>query len=281
MMKSIKKVLMIIAIAGVIGFFIAAPQINAEEADKSEMHEEHEGLHFSHPLISESPSADNMVRLDYFYRNINSGEDDAEENTLRFVGEYAINRSISLQIEAPFTWREAADEPSDSSLDDIEFIVKYGNFAFEDKGIFLGGGFRLTLPTGETKEDIGSNHIFEIEPFIDAGYKKGNFETIAFISLGIPTNQRDEEENEEEVSLGYNLSFLYHVTHQIEALVEFDGSTVLSGDEDGPWIVNITPGIKIRPIKDKNFDLGVGVSLPLTDTKEFDVRTIISAIFHF
>lgn len=283
MKKVVQKSLkMMVVAAGVIGVFIALPMARAEEESHSnEIHSEHEELRFADPLISESPFPEHLLRLDYFFRNINSSEDDADESRIRFVGEYAINRSISFQIEAPSTWREPADEPSDLNLDDIEFIAKYANFALEEKGIILGGGFRLGLPTGDTKEDIGSDHILKIEPFIDAGYKKGNFEAVSFISLGIPTNQRDEEENDGEVSLGYNLSFLYHVTPRIEALVEFDGSTVLSGDEDGHWIVNITSGIKVRPFKDVDFDLGVGVSLPLTDTREFDVRAIISAFFEF
>ncbi len=277
-----KKILMMFAVTGLVSTLAAVPQIRAdEEGHQSEMHEEREGLHFVHPLIAETPSPDNTIRFDYFYRNINSGEDDADENTVRFVAEYVINPSVSLQIEAPYTWREPSGTPSDSSFDDFEFIAKYANFALEDEGILLGGGLRLGLPTGDTKEEIGSNHIVEFEPFIDAGYKNGNFETTATLSFGFPSNQRDEEENEEEASIGYNLSLLYHVNSRVQALVEFDGGSVLSGDEDGPWIVNITPGVKVRPFKDKDFDLGVGVSLPLTDTEEFDVSTIISAILHF
>ncbi|RMF93724.1 MAG: hypothetical protein D6734_09420 [Candidatus Schekmanbacteria bacterium] len=282
MRRNLRKMVMIIFTAGLIFTFSFVQGLWAEKrhnnAEEDEIHNE---LHFVHPLIAETPSPDNTIRVDYFFRNINSDEDDADEHTVRFVGEYAINRSISLQIEAPYTWREPSGEPTDSSFDNFEFIAKYANFVFEEKGILIGGGLRLGLPTGDTKEEIGSNHIVEFEPFLDAGYKKGNFETTATLSFGFPSNQRDEEENEEEATIGYNLSLLYHLNRRIEALVEFDGESVLSGDADGPWIINITPGIKVRPSKDADFDIGVGVSLPLSNTEEFDVQTIVSAILHF
>ncbi len=63
-------------------------------------HEE-QGLHFSHPLISESPSPDTKVRFDYIYENT-AGEEKGKQNSLRFEGEYAFSRSLSAEIDVPY-----------------------------------------------------------------------------------------------------------------------------------------------------------------------------------
>lgn len=63
--------------------------------------------------------------------------------------------------------------------------------------------------------------------------------------------------------------------------MEFDGGHVFGGEEDGFDVVNITPGIKVQPFDDPNLMVGVGVSLPLTDDKEFHAMPIVSVFYHF
>ena len=60
-----------------------------------------------------------------------------------------------------------------------------------------------------------------------------------------------------------------------------DGERVFGGDEDGFDVVNITPGVKIRPSDDSSFQIGLGVSLPLTSDREFHAMPVLSAFWHF
>jgi hypothetical protein len=45
--------------------------------------------------------------------------------------------------------------------------------------------------------------------------------------------------------------------------------------------IRIAPGIKVVPTANRDFKIGVGVSIPMSDDKEFDVQTILSVFYHF
>ncbi|MFQ5714664.1 MAG: helix-turn-helix domain-containing protein [Candidatus Scalinduaceae bacterium] len=252
----------------------------------SHIHEQspphHAGLHFSHPLIAESPSPDTKVRLDYFYRDIDVDGEKARESTIRFEAEYAFHRAFSIEVDVPYTFLDPDRESENfSNLDTVEVALKFANFAFEEHNLLLGYGIEFGLPTGDEKEGIGSNNIFEFEPFLDIGYKWRNLEVVAFGTFGIPTNQDKDKGEEVETELGYNVSLLYHFTPRIQGLLELDGESVLSGDDDGDSVVNISPGIKFRPLADYDLIVGTGVSIPLSSKDEFDIRTILSIFYHF
>lgn len=57
-------------------------------------------LHFSHPLITESPSQDTKIRVDYFYRRIHENEI-TKEYTPRVEFEYAFRPTFSIEANVP------------------------------------------------------------------------------------------------------------------------------------------------------------------------------------
>ena len=84
----------------VVALFVSALEtINAQENKYNDY--DHDHLHFSHPLVTESPSPDTKFRVDYF--SIRTSDVIAvRENTYRLEGEYAFNHNLSLSIVAPF-----------------------------------------------------------------------------------------------------------------------------------------------------------------------------------
>jgi hypothetical protein len=102
---------------------------------------------------------------------------------------------------------------------------------------------------------------------------------VGFVGFGIPTNE--DGEDEADLELSWNISLLYHVASRLEALIELSGEEIFGGDEDGTSIVDITPGLKVAPFDGQPAKLGIGVSLPLSNDKEFDVRMVLSAFYHF
>ncbi len=239
----------------------------------------HDELHFSHPLIAESPSPDTKVRLNYLFLDVDEGGEKSNEHEISFEGEYAFSPSFSIEVGVPYAIVDPNDAASMDHLGNIDVGFKFANFAFSDHGVLLGYGIEFILPTGNEESGIGNDHLVEIEPFFNIGYKRDALEVVAFTSFGVPINQDQGEEVETE--MGYNLSFLYHVSARVSGLLEFDGGTVLSGEEDGHTVINITPGVKVKPTDNDNFELGAGVSFPLTANREFDVRAIFSAFYHF
>ncbi|MBW2292298.1 MAG: hypothetical protein JRG94_08295 [Deltaproteobacteria bacterium] len=239
---------------------------------------QHEFLHFSHPLISESPSPDTKIRTDYIFRN-ETGEESAKIHVAQLEAEYAFRPWISVETNIPLTFRNPDDGKSRRNLDTIEIGVKLATFALADHGVLLGGGIEFGLPTGDSSKGIGSSHILEVEPFIDFGFKHQDLEIVGFLSPAVPTNKNGEDEA--DVELGWSLSMLYHLHRRVEVLLEFDGERAFGGEESGHATANISPGLKVVPTANQNLQIGVGVSLPISDDEDFDVRTILSVFYHF
>jgi hypothetical protein len=237
-----------------------------------------DALHFSHPLLAESPSPDTKIRTDYIFR-AEAGEEKAETHTAQLEAEYAFRPWISVETNIPFTFRNPDDGRNRRNLDTIEIGVKLATFALADHGVLLGGGIELGLPTGDTAKGIGSSHILEVEPFLDVGFKRGDLEIVGFLSPAVPTNKNGEDEA--DLELGWNVSMLYHLHWRVQALLEFDGERVFGGEESGHSTANIAPGIKIAPTANQNLKIGAGVSLPISDDKDFNVRAILSVFYHF
>jgi hypothetical protein len=229
-----------------------APAVGADADDATER------LHFEHPLVSESPSPDTKLRLDYAYAFAPWG---------------------SFEVDLPYTFVRPDGGPTVSHLDTVEVGVKLASFALAEQGLLLGGGLELGLPTGDGGKDIGSNHLLEIEPFLDVGWRWRRLQVVAFLAFGIPTNENDEDEA--DLELGWTVSLLYRPTSRLEALLEFDGGEVFGGEEDGHTLANVTPGLKWRVLQDRNLKIGAGVSLPITDEREFEVRPLFSIFYHF
>ena len=254
---------------------------NSLSAHEGESHAE-KGLHFSHPLISESPSPDTKIRLDYFFMDIEGEEEQGgglKNHTIRLEAEYAFSRNISIEVDAPYTFINPDEGIGVDHLNNIEVGLKLASFIFEQYGLLLGGGIEFGIPTGDDQKGVGSDHILEIEPFLSMGYKYNNFELVSFVSLGFPVNQDDGEDESDE--FGYNVSLLYHLTNGIEVLLEIDGEVALNGEEDGESILNIDPGIKILPFNNKDIHIGFGAGFPLTEDEAFEYRLIGSLIYHF
>jgi len=242
---------------------------------------ENEELHFEHPLVTESPSPDTKLRFDYIYRN-KPGEDaepKSKETTLRVEGEYAFNRSLSIEVDVPYTWRDPAGEPSTRNLDNVNVGLKYANYAFEDKGLLLGGGIEAGLPTGDTRKGIGSNHVFEVAPFLDFGYERGQVQFVGFAEFAFPTNKNGEDVANFE--FGWNLALVYSGFGNVMPVVELDGESVNGGEEDGTNVVNLTPGVKYQWPGVEALQIGAGVSVPVTNDKEFHASPIVSVFYHF
>jgi hypothetical protein len=243
-----------------------------------EHHHGEEELHFSHPLIGESPSPDTKIRFDYFYRRIRDGEK-VSEHTARLEFEYAFRPTFSIELNVPYTFRNVAGELETSHSDNIEVSLKFANFALREHHVLVDYGVSFDLPAGSDSKGIGSSHIVEVEPYFGFGVMRDKFQVIAFSAVSIPTNKHLGDD--ENTALNYQLSFLLKSTPSIQPLIELDGTTGLSGNGRGNTVVNLSPGIKFRPLHSEHWQIGAGVGFPITNRQEFKTRTTVSAFYHF
>ena len=240
-------------------------------------HHHDDELHFSHPLITESPSPDTKVRFDYFYRRFRS--DRTSEHSPRVEFEYAFKPSISFEINLPYTFRRTEGDPTVSHTDSMDVAVKLTNSVFKEHHVLLVYGIEFGLPTGSDSKGIGSSHIIEVAPYVGAGLKREKVEVVGFTSVSVPTNKHTGDED--ATTLGYQLSFLFKPTPSVQPLIEIDGETGLNGLERGNTVVNLSPGIKFRPLHSEHWQIGAGVGFPITNRKDFNTRVVLSAFYHF
>lgn len=234
-------------------------------------------LHFSHPIVAESPSPDTKVRIDHQFLNL-KGDEDNEHRTV-VEGEYAFNRSISIEAAVSYSFLNRVDKSNENNFNNAEIAIKYANYTFEENDLLIGGGLELVLPTGDDSKEIGSNNIVVIEPFLDFGYYCHDWEFVGVVKFGIPTNKNGKLAA--DLELGWNFSALYHLNEKIKTLIELDGEHIYDGSTGGFEQINITPGIKFKPLHDHALQIGLAASLPLTNDKEFDARTFISVFYHY
>jgi hypothetical protein len=241
-------------------------------------HHHEEELHFSHPLIVESPSPDTKVRFDYFYRRFRSGQK-ATEHTARVEFEYAFRPSFSVEVNLPYTFRQVEGDPGINHADSMDVALKFASFALKEHHILMVYGVEFGLPTGSDSRGIGSSHIIDVAPYFGVGLKKEKVEVVAFSSVSVPTNKKASDED--ATTLGYQLSFLFKPTPSIQPVIELDGRTGLNGPERGNTVVNLSSGIKFRPLHSEHWQIGASVGFPVTSRKDFSARFIASAFYHF
>jgi len=193
--------------------------------------------------------------------------------------EYAFRPSFSVEVNLPYTFRRVEGNPPINHADSLDVALKFANFALKEHHILMVYGVEFGLPTGSDSKAIGSNHIVDVAPYFGVGFQKEKVEVVAFSSVSVPTNKRVGDE--EATTLGYQLSFLFKPTPSIQPVIEFDGRTGLNSPERGNTVVNLSPGIKFRPLHSEHWQIGVGVGFPVTSRRDFSTRFIASAFYHF
>ncbi|MFQ5530156.1 MAG: hypothetical protein ACE5FP_07365 [Gemmatimonadota bacterium] len=279
----------------------AAQTAWAQDHEHEDEGHSHDGLHFTHPLIAESVTPDTKLRLDHQFLDLPDGD---KIHVGNLEAEYAFFRSFSIEAGLPYSY-------TGSQAGNLEVALKFANFDFEDSGILLGYGIEFGFPTageGEEEEELpvaasrpavltgfpaallGANSQsssggaigeaeWEIAPFLNIGIMAGNLELVAWGIFGIPFAQEEGEEVETEIE--YNISALYHFSPRFEGLLELDGAGGISGHAVGEDVLNLSPGIRVQPFSDSRFVLGTSVGFPLTNEEAFSTRWTTSLFWHF
>lgn len=291
------------AVAAGLALLIPAAGADAQHTHAGDGHGH--GLHFSHPLIAESITPDTKIRLDHQFFEFPDGD---QENSGVLEAEYAVTPSFSIEAGVPYSYTSTA-------FGNAELLLKFANRAFEDAGLLLGYGVELGFPTngspGEASPDEpGAGHgsvragradfpvrfsgggagvegtlgtgEWEVAPFLNVGWKSGPVELVGWGLFGIPFDQ--EEQDEVATELSWNFSALVHASSRVQAMLELDGSGGISGEAVGEDVVQLSPGLKVRPFPGRSLWLGSSVGFPLATGVEedpFDLRWKTSLFWHF
>jgi hypothetical protein len=234
----------------------------------------HDHLHFSHPLVTESPSPDSKLRLDFLRTSLREVDQPAA-NVMKLEVEHAFSRALSLSATASDAWMAATRNASQSRATSLELAVKGANFSLSDLGILLGGGLAFDIPLTQTLPAAAEKDKVEAEPFVDFAVKRDELEFVTLASYATSVARSGEREKRFQV-MG---SLLQHVSPRLEVLGEAAILRPLSGDGDRSFQVRLAPGVKAWPTADK--DLALGVSVPIAVSGQKSITVLISALLHF
>lgn len=263
---------------------VGAPDLAVAQGHDGEDHDpgsgqhathNHDGLHFTHPLFTESVSPDTKLRLDYGWRAGHETESEMEaEGELAFTPSFSIEAGVHYHVD-------------DGALGDTHVIFKLASAALADAGVHLGYGLEIGLPTGtghehavpEGTDPTGEEHeeSYELTPFVNAGWTDGSLELVAWTLVEVPTDRHVRETA--GTGLHFNGSALYHAAARVDAVLEAFGSTALSGSASEPTVVSLAPGLRVRPVAGP-LVIAAGVAVPVTDA-EYDSRVLLSVFWHF
>ena len=231
-------------------------------AETEEHHDHDHRPEFSPPLFMEKPVPCSEIRFDYSFAD--GDETDTHTGTAIFAKPFAENFGFELAL--PYSHIKTG-EGSDSEFGDLHFSLrgahyKHDSFAF---GYGLGVGIPLE------DDDHGHSH-WHLEPFYSIGYLSESFEAALSVSLEIPVDA-DHGENE----AGYGIYIIKPANHHLHLIAEFQGHTVLNGEEKGESNYDIAGGVRFYPFEDHAFNIGIGVKRSLSES---DYEAMVSFMIH-
>lgn len=268
--------LMFVHVTSLSALLANASVSGAQETDH-ELNHEHEYLHFSHPLVTESPSPDTKFRFDAVFLRTDEPVG-AGATEMRGEFEYAFARTFSLAVVAPFTRITSPADARTSGLGNVELSAKAASFAFAHSGALVGGGMTIGLPTGSDAKGIGSGHLYEISPFADAAIRKGPVELVGFLTYSALANRSAGDANERDMT--FNGSILWRAAEELELLTELTTSRSYGGAEPAYTRTFVAPGIKWRPAKFEKVAVGAAAIRGVGSASAINAVQI-SAFYHF
>ena len=142
----------------------------------------------------------------------------------------------------------------------------------------LGGGLSVGVPTGSEVKGIGSSHIVELEPFLDAAYKRHELELVTFARFSSTVHRRANEEAER--NLAFDFSALYRIHPRLETLLELTTERSLVASDVGAPQTFIAPGLKMYPLSNKQIMFGASLELG-TGAARHQQSILVSGFYHF
>jgi hypothetical protein len=179
---------------------------------------------------------------------------------------------------------------SSTDVGDLSVILKYAAWRNRERCDLVSVGLAVTTPTGPNafagSAQVAPLHSTTLQPYVGYLWNWGDFYLHGFSSVDVPTDQRDVTILYDDVGVGYHLYRAHGCDHLIRGVVptfEVHVNTPLNhrgalrlGDVAAtPDVVDLTLGSYVD--LGRSAHLGVGVAMPVTGPRPFDVE----AIAHF
>lgn len=206
---------------------------------------------------------------------------------LRWVA-YSFTRQPTLQAReergagTPVPGTAGGFRRASGSTPSVGTYASPGGYGGGIEDFYLTVGLNVTVPTGDRDRGLGEGHTF-LEPVVLTWYHLGGGTVFqSDIGLGVPVSGgQGNEVFRYNFALSQSLESTkdWQFFRWVTPLIELNGATSFGGRDSGGTVVNLTPGVRWEPIRNKY--AGVAYSFPLTGSREFDGQFIFSFICDF
>lgn len=173
-------------------------------------------------------------------------------------------------------------EPTTGGIGDVGLLVKYAPLILPEQQLAVGGGIRLTLPTGSERRGLGGT--FDVGPFVAVGKGFGPLTLQADAGYAWQLNDPaapDEEGGESlpghrEHGATANLAATLSPMERMGLILELNSVMRVDGEDDGlneRVQLYLTPGMAVE--LGEGWNLRAGIQLPLTGARQFDYNLIV------
>jgi hypothetical protein len=177
---------------------------------------------------------------------------------------------------------------TDTNVGDLSIGFKYAFYLDRVYGNALSAGLVITVPTGPTEFNPFETTI--IQPFIGGLWSSGNFFVQGFLSLAVPTDNRDVTLLFNDIGIGYVVyrsrdpqSLIRAVAPTFEVHVNTPlnhrGAFNFDDPVGTPDWVTLTMGTTLELCKRST--LALGANVPVTGPKPYDFEILAQLNFRF
>jgi mono/diheme cytochrome c family protein len=228
-------------------------------------------LDFPHPLITGKAFPEQHITVGgRFGRNGTNiseymGTVDYRVNGLTSIAIMARGLSINPNIGS------TESGPGDTVLSVnrvLAFSTQYPALASANLG--------LTLPTGSDRRGLGDG-AFVFEPGLRAGADWKQVVVQVAGALAVPAG-RSNRNSQANLDVAIGRYFFPNPRLQITPMIELNTATQISGSSYGETKSALLPLVRVKWL---GWAVGVGVQVPITGARDFDVRPLFDLIFDY
>lgn len=137
-------------------------------------------------------------------------------------------------------------------------------------------GLNLALPTGNDRRGLGNGGIV-FEPGLRAGVDWKQIVVQVAGALAVPAG-RSNNNSQANLDVAIGRYFFPNPRLQITPMIELNTATRISGSSYGETKSAILPLVRVKWL---GWAVGVGIQVPITGARDFDVRPMFDLIFDY
>jgi hypothetical protein len=189
---------------------------------------------------------------------------------------------------------DPTDHPSNTDIGDLTTVFKVAPWMDQETGTLASLGLAVTAPTGPShfanSSAFPAIHETILTPFVGGVWKSDRFYTQLFLSIDVPTSERDVTIFHTDLHFGYFLLqqhdqdailqalvpvFEVHINDPLNHRGVFTLTDLAASDDS----VNLTGGLHFEFRGGSS--LGAAVCVPVTGPKPFEIEALVQFDYRF